>query len=155
MSFVNWKSRRKREIEFVLTALSGEASCLIPTQLPLTCELLAQAGFYFCQSCPCPRHFNCTEPKFNNRAVHSISRHGRHPSAGSEAGRTNQHLAWGISFDLLIVTGPNTGGKTVSLKTVGLFTLMGQAGLHIPAFDGSELAVFDRGVCRHRRRAEY
>lgn len=80
-------------------------------------------------------------PVFNNNGYIHI-KDGRHPLLDpKKVVPINVYL--GRDFDLLIVTGPNTGGKTVSLKTVGLFTLMGQSGLQIPAFDGSELSVFD------------
>ena len=131
--------QEKREIEFVLTALSGE---LVPytNTIALNLELLAKLDFIFAKAA-LSRHFNCTEPKFNNRRYINI-KDGRHPLLDpKQVVPINIYL--GDQFDLLIVTGPNTGGKTVSLKTVGLFTLMGQAGLHIPAFDGSELAVFE------------
>ncbi|MCA5011196.1 endonuclease MutS2, partial [Clostridioides difficile] len=84
---------------------------------------------------------NASEPEFNTERIINI-KDGRHPLLDpAKVVPISIHL--GRDFDLLIVTGPNTGGKTVSLKTVGLFTLMGQSGLHIPAFDGSQLAVFD------------
>ena len=87
------------------------------------------------------RHYKCSEPKFNTDGFIHI-KDGRHPLLDPQ--KVVPITVWlGKDFDLLIITGPNTRGKTVSLKTVGLFTLMGQAGLHIPAFDGSELAVFD------------
>ena len=79
-------------------------------------------------------------PLFNTEGRIHI-REGRHPLLDKRS-VVPITLTLGDTFDLLIVTGPNTGGKTVSLKTVGLFTLMGQAGLHIPALDRSELAVF-------------
>ena len=79
-------------------------------------------------------------PIFNTEGRIRI-RQGRHPLLNQKKVPIDVHL--GDDFNLLIVTGPNTGGKTVSLKTVGLFTLMGQAGLHIPAKDRSELAIFD------------
>ena len=81
-----------------------------------------------------------SKPLFNESDRISI-REGRHPLLDPKK-VVPISLSLGDTFDQLIVTGPNTGGKTVSLKTVGLFTLMGQAGLHIPAADRSELAVF-------------
>ena len=83
---------------------------------------------------------NATAPIFNTEGRIHI-REGRHPLLDKKK-VVPITISLGDTFDLLIVTGPNTGGKTVSLKTVGLFTLMGQAGLHIPALDRSELAVF-------------
>ena len=76
-------------------------------------------------------------------SIGDISISGRTPPPFKPQTAVPINLWLGRDFDLLIVTGPNTGGKTVSLKTVGLFTLMGQSGLHIPAWEGSELAVFD------------
>ena len=84
---------------------------------------------------------NATRPLFNTKGYINI-RKGRHPLIDKKkVVPIDIHL--GKEFHLLIVTGPNTGGKTVSLKTLGLFTLMGQSGLHIPALDGSRLNVFD------------
>ena len=83
---------------------------------------------------------NATEPLFNDERYIHI-RKGRHPLLDKKK-VVPIDINLGKDFDLLVITGPNTGGKTVSLKTVGLFTLMGQAGLHIPALDRSELSIF-------------
>ncbi|MDD6074319.1 MAG: endonuclease MutS2 [Clostridium sp.] len=131
--------QEKREIEFVLASLSAEVTPYTET-ISLNLTLLSQLDFIFAKAA-LSRHYNCTEPKFNDRRYINI-KDGRHPLLNPKL-VVPINIYLGSDFDLLIVTGPNTGGKTVSLKTVGLFTLMGQAGLHIPAFDGSELAVFN------------
>ena len=87
------------------------------------------------------KSYNGTEPIFNEKGHINIKK-GRHPLLDKKS-VVPIDIWLGKDFRLLVITGPNTGGKTVSLKTVGLFTLMGQAGLHIPAFDHSELSVFD------------
>lgn len=131
--------QEQKEIEAVLADLSNQLSPFIE-ELRINLELLTQLDFIFAKAA-LSRHFKCSEPKFNQKG-HIHIKDGRHPLLDPQ--KVVPITVWlGDSFDLLIVTGPNTGGKTVSLKTVGLFTLMGQAGLHIPAFDGSELAVFD------------
>lgn len=131
--------QEQKEIQAVLADLSSQLAPYTE-QLTTNQELLARLDFIFAKAA-LSRHYRCSAPVFNqNRYIHI--KDGRHPLlAPDKVVPITIHL--GKDFDLLIVTGPNTGGKTVSLKTVGLFTLMGQAGLHIPAFDGSELAVFD------------
>jgi len=131
--------REQKEIEMVLASLSLG---LAPYTEPLAADfaILSKLDFIFAKA-SLARHYNCTMPKFNHHGYIHI-KDGRHPLLDpKKVVPINVYL--GRDFDLLIVTGPNTGGKTVSLKTVGLFTLMGQSGLHIPAFDGSELSVFD------------
>ena len=129
----------QKEIEAVLASLSNELAPFTEA-LAMDLELLSQLDFIFAKAA-LSRHYKCSEPRFNTQGRIHI-KDGRHPLLDPQ--KVVPITVWlGRDFDLLIVTGPNTGGKTVSLKTVGLFTLMGQAGLHIPAFEGSELAVFD------------
>ena len=131
--------REQKEIEMVLAALSME---LVPYTDPILTDfrILTRLDFIFAKAA-LSKHYNCSMPVFNNNGYIHI-KDGRHPLLDpKKVVPINVYL--GRDFDLLIVTGPNTGGKTVSLKTVGLFTLMGQSGLQIPAFDGSELSVFD------------
>lgn len=131
--------QEQKEIEAVLADLSNQLAPYTEV-LAVDLELLTRLDFIFAKAA-LSRHYRCSEPKFNQEGRIHI-KDGRHPLLDPQ--KVVPITIWlGSQFDLLIVTGPNTGGKTVSLKTVGLFTLMGQAGLHIPAFEGSELAVFD------------
>ena len=130
--------QEQKEIEAVLASLSNQIAGYTQ-ELADDFSILSRLDFIFAKAA-LSRHYKCSAPIFNDRGYIRI-KDGRHPLLDpSKVVPINIYL--GKDFDLLIVTGPNTGGKTVSLKTVGLFTLMGQAGLHIPAFDGSELAVF-------------
>ena len=131
--------QEQKEIEAVLASLSNQAAPYCE-ELRMNQELLAQLDFIFAKA-GLARHYKCSAPVFNDRGYIHI-KDGRHPLLNPQTA-VPINIWLGRDFDLLIVTGPNTGGKTVSLKTVGLFTLMGQSGLHIPAWEGSELAVFD------------
>ncbi|MBR2850963.1 MAG: Smr/MutS family protein, partial [Anaerotignum sp.] len=103
-------------------------------------ELLTQLDFIFAKAA-LSMAMDATQPKFNTKGYIDIHK-GRHPLLDPKT-VVPTDIYLGKDFTTLLITGPNTGGKTVALKTLGLFTLMGQAGLHIPAFDNSELAVFD------------
>ncbi len=126
------------EIERILAELSANASEHTEA-LANNYRLLTILDFIFARA-SLAIDMNASRPLFNNRRYINI-RKGRHPLLHKKT-VVPIDINLGADFDLLVVTGPNTGGKTVSLKTVGLFTLMGQSGLHIPALDRSELGVF-------------
>ncbi len=134
--------QEKVEIEKVLADLSGQAAEHVQ-ELAENQKIMTHLDFVFAKA-KLALDQNATRPVFNtDHYIHL--RKGRHPLLPKDkVVPIDIHL--GKDFDLLIITGPNTGGKTVSLKTVGLFTLMGQAGLHIPALDRSELSIFTK-VC--------
>lgn len=130
--------KEQEEIEAVLASLSAQAAAHTDA-LAMNQESMTMLDFIFAKASLAMEQ-NATMPLFNTE--HQIRiRKGRHPLIDKKA-VVPVDILLGIDFDLLIITGPNTGGKTVALKTVGLLTLMGQAGLHIPALDRSELSIF-------------
>lgn len=128
----------KEEIQIILAGLSAIAG-EHTEELATNQKIMTELDFIFAKA-ELAMDMNGTAPVFNEEHYINI-RKGRHPLLDKKK-VVPIDINLGKDFDLLIITGPNTGGKTVSLKTVGLFTLMGQAGLHIPALDRSELSVF-------------
>ena len=133
-------AKEQEEIQVILAKLSVETAEYID-EIRTNYQILGELDFIFAKGA-LALSMNASKPIFNTKGYIHI-REGRHPLLDKKK-VVPITVYLGGEFDLLIVTGPNTGGKTVSLKTVGLFTLMGQAGLHIPALDRSELAVFEQ-----------
>lgn len=129
----------EKEIEAILASLSRdvfESSGIIKTNS----ELLIKLDFIFARA-SLALEMNAVEPVFNENGYINLKK-ARHPLIDRKT-VVPTDIRIGDDFDLLIITGPNTGGKTVALKTIGLLTLMGQSGLHIPALSQSQLTVFD------------
>ena len=130
--------QEQEEIEVILGDLSSQVA-VHTSELAADQKIMTTLDFIFAKA-KLAMEQNATEPIFNTEHYIQI-RKGRHPLLDKKKA-VPIDVRLGKDFDLLVITGPNTGGKTVSLKTVGLFTLMGQAGLHIPALDRSELSIF-------------
>lgn len=135
-----WELKEQQEIERILAALSAEIAPYAG-QLKENVERLAELDFIFAKGL-LSRQMIGVAPKLNADGYVNIIR-GRHPLIDPE-NVVPSNLWLGKDFTTLIITGPNTGGKTVTLKTVGLFTLMAQSGLQVPADLGTELAVFEQ-----------
>ena len=131
--------KEQAEREVILADLSAKAAEYTDSLLS-DYEILTNLDCIFAKAL-LSRHFNCSRPVMNNKGIVNIKK-GRHPLIEPYT-VVPIDIYLGTDFNLLIITGPNTGGKTVSLKTVGLLTLMAQAGLNIPALEHSDIAVFD------------
>ncbi len=131
--------KEQAEIEVILASLSAAAAEYTDI-LSTDQSILTDLDFIFAKA-QLSRFYKCSEPMMNTNNYINIKK-GRHPLIDQHA-VVPIDIYLGDKFNLLIITGPNTGGKTVSLKTVGLLTLMAQAGLNIPALEHSEIAVFD------------
>ncbi|MBQ6382234.1 MAG: endonuclease MutS2 [Clostridia bacterium] len=135
-----WELKEQQEIARILAALTAEAAPYA-AQMRETVDLLSELDFIFAKGL-LSRRLVCVAPKMNRDGYLHIIR-GRHPLIDPE--QVVPSTIWlGREFTTLVVTGPNTGGKTVTLKTIGLLTLMAQAGLQVPADLGTELAVFEQ-----------
>ena len=131
--------KEQDEIAVILATLSAKAGEYIPA-IETDYQILTELDFIFAKAAYA-LEYNGITPHFNTERKIRILK-GRHPLLDAKK-VVPIDISLGSDFDQLVITGPNTGGKTVSLKTVGLLTLMGQAGLPIPSGDRSELAVFD------------
>lgn len=130
--------QEQKEIEVILASLS-EQIALDREAIRIDLQIMVDLDFIFARA-SLAMDMNASEPIFNEEGRIHLKK-ARHPLIDKKK-VVPIDIRLGQEFDLLVVTGPNTGGKTVSLKTVGLLTLMGQSGLHIPALDRSELALF-------------
>ena len=132
-------AKEKEEIERILIELSAYV-VNFSHEIFVNTKAVLSLDFIFCKA-RISIEQKATEPEINTDGIIDI-KHGRHPLL-DKSKVVPIDISLGKNYDTLVITGPNTGGKTVSLKTVGLFTLMAQSGLHIPALDNSEIAVFE------------
>lgn len=134
------KIKEQLEIERILLELSADVGA-IENQLTSNMSIMGKLDFIFAKA-KLSLDYNCVCPKLNDERKIIIKK-GRHPLLDKKT-VVPINFNIGEQFDIVVITGPNTGGKTVTLKTVGLFTLMVQAGLHIPAAEGTEMSVFGK-----------
>ncbi len=139
MISVTCEIKEEKEIEIVLANLSGQVA-VNSDAINDNILLMTELDFIFARA-QLSLYYKGSEPDFNEEGRVRIKK-GRHPLLDPKK-VVPVDIRIGEDFTMLVISGPNTGGKTVSLKTVGLFTLLGQSGLHIPASDHSELAIFD------------